>query len=213
MKGGVIERDPDNYDIAVATANGQNPLMRKYDMAYRYRSYGEFLANVALGSWPLALGASAFYGDDSYLQSDIGLISGLDRRYGLDLTWTVSEKIAAYASLSREKIDSNVSNSSVFAAPDWQGVMQDDYETYGFGVRTQLTDKIAPESRLHVRTGQHAHDIEGARWRFVPDDQERPEFVQGRRAVQGQRPHGPRRDVVVRDVRDPATGPTLHNQT
>jgi MtrB/PioB family decaheme-associated outer membrane protein len=142
VKGGIQERDPDRYDVAVATANGQNPLMRKYDMAYRYRSYGEFLANVAVGSLPLALGASAFYGDDSYLQSDVGLVSGLDRRYGVDLSWTVSEKISAYASLSREKIDSKVKNSSVFGAPDWRGDMQDDYETYGAGARWQVNEKL-----------------------------------------------------------------------
>jgi hypothetical protein len=162
VKGGVMERDPDKYDVAVATASGQNPLMRKYDMAYLYRSYGEFLANAALGSLPLALGASAFYGDDSSLQSDIGLISGLDRRYGLDLTWTVSEKIAAYASLSREKIDSNLANSSVFAAPDWQGVMQDDYETFGVGVRTQLTDKVGVNLDYTFAQGNTHTDIKGA---------------------------------------------------
>jgi MtrB/PioB family decaheme-associated outer membrane protein len=162
VKGGVQERDPDNYDLAVATANGQNPLMRKYDLAYRYRSYGEFLANVALGSLPLALGASAFYGDDSYMQSDLGLVSGLDRRYGLDLTWTVSEKISAYASLSREKIDSKVKNSSVFAAPDWRGDMQDDYETYGAGARWQVNEKLGLNLDYTFAQGNTHTDIVGA---------------------------------------------------
>jgi MtrB/PioB family decaheme-associated outer membrane protein len=162
VKGGVQERDPDNYHLAVATANGQNPLMRKYDLAYRYRSYGEFLANVALGSLPLALGASAFYGDDSYMQSDLGLVSGLDRRYGLDLTWTVSEKISAYASLSREKIDSKVKNSSVFAAPDWRGDMQDDYETYGAGARWQVNEKLGLNLDYTFAQGNTHTDIVGA---------------------------------------------------
>ena len=42
LKGGVEERDPDRYDTNVAAGYGQNPLMRKYELAYRYRSYGEF---------------------------------------------------------------------------------------------------------------------------------------------------------------------------
>ena len=43
--------------------------MRKYNMAYRYRSYGDLLANLALGTLPLTLSANVYYGDDSYLQS------------------------------------------------------------------------------------------------------------------------------------------------
>ena len=89
--------------------------MRKYNQAYRYRSYGELLANVQVGSLPLSLGANVHYGDDSYLQSDLGLVSGLDRRYGVDLNWTVNEKISAYATLGREKIDSKTKGSSNFA--------------------------------------------------------------------------------------------------
>jgi len=143
VKGGVEERDPDKYDVSVGTSFGQNPLMRKYNQAYRYRSYGELLANVAVGSLPLSLGANVHYGDDSYLQSDLGLISGLDRRYGVDLNWTVNEKIAAYATLGREKIDSRSKGSSTFTAADWTGNVQDDFETYGAGVNAQFTDKIS----------------------------------------------------------------------
>ncbi len=143
VRGGVEEREPDSYDEDVATTlYNQNPLMRKYQMAYRYRAYGELLADVAVGSLPVTLGLSAHYGDDSYLQSTMGLVSGLDRRYGVDVNWTVNEKIAAYASLTREKIDSKTRNSSTFGWPDWRGDVQDDYETYGAGATAQLTDKL-----------------------------------------------------------------------
>jgi MtrB/PioB family decaheme-associated outer membrane protein len=162
VKGGVQERDPDNYDVTVAESLGQNPLMRKYELAYRYRAYGEFLANVAVGSLPLALGASAYYGDDSYLQSDMGLVSGLDRRYGVDLTWTVNEKISAYVSGSHEKIDSKTKNSSVFAAPDWRGDMQDDFETYGVGMRAQFTDRLRLNFDYTYATGDTHTQITGA---------------------------------------------------
>jgi hypothetical protein len=95
-----------------------------------------------VGDLPLTLGASVFYGDDSYLQSDIGLDSGLDRRYGVDLNWTVSEKLSAYASAGREKIDARMRNSSTFSWPDWKGVVQDDFETYGAGVAMRVNDKV-----------------------------------------------------------------------
>ena len=162
LKGGVEERDPDGYDAQLGTdLYGQNPLMRKYHMAYRYRSYGELLANVAVGSLPVSLGASVYYGDDSYLQSDIGLDSGLDRRYGVDVNWAVNEKTSVYASLTREKIDSRMHNSSVFASPDWSGVTQDDFETYGAGFDTRLSEKWRLNVDYTYAAGDSHTTIEG----------------------------------------------------
>jgi predicted porin len=108
------------------------------------------------------LGASVFYGDDSYMQSDIGLLSGLDRRYGVDLNWTVSEKIAAYATLGREKIDSTSRGSSTFGAPDWTGKVRDDFETYGTGVNAQFTDRIALSLDYTYGAGNSRTNIIGA---------------------------------------------------
>jgi hypothetical protein len=105
---------------------------------------------------------SAYYGDDSYLQSDMGLVSGLDRRFGIDLNWTVNEKISAYASATREKIDSTTKNSSVFGWPDWRGVVQDDYETYGAGVTARLTDKLRLDLDYTFGDGKTHQTIEGA---------------------------------------------------
>jgi MtrB/PioB family decaheme-associated outer membrane protein len=141
-RGGVEEREPDLYDTTVGDANGQNPLLRKYYMAYRYRSYGELLANLSLGKLPLTLGASVFYADDSYTRSDLGLVSGLDRRYALDLTWAINDKVSAYASGGREEIDSTTRGSSTFSTPDWQGDVEDEFTTVGFGLNAQFTDDL-----------------------------------------------------------------------
>jgi MtrB/PioB family decaheme-associated outer membrane protein len=161
-KGGVEERDPDRYDVNVAIESGQNPLMRKYNMAYRYRSYGELLANVAIGSLPLSLGANVYYGDDSYMQSELGMDSGLDRRYGVDLNWTVNEKITAYATLGREKIDARTRGSSTFTTADWTGRVQDDFETYGAGMNARFTDRIRVEFDYSYAAGNSRTQILGA---------------------------------------------------
>lgn len=141
VKGGAEERDPDKYQTDVAAANGQNPLLRKYDMSYRYRSYGEFMASATLGKLPLTLGASAYYGDDSYTQSELGLVAGLDRRYALDLTWTVNEKVTAYLDGGQERIDSKTRGSSTFSAPDWRGDVEDEFTTYGAGITARFGEK------------------------------------------------------------------------
>ena len=136
--------------------------MRKYNQAYRYRSYGELLADVAVGTLPVTLGMSAYYGDDSYLQSDLGLVAGLDRRFGIDLNWTVNDKISAYASATHEKIDSKTKNSSVFGFPDWRGDYQDGYETYGAGVTAQLTDRFKLNLDYTFGDGKTRQQIVGA---------------------------------------------------
>ncbi len=162
VKGGAEERDPDGYDVDVAIANGQNPLMRKFNQAYRYRSYGELLANVAVGDLPLSLSASVNYADDSYMQSDLGLQSGLDRRYGVDVNWTVNEKIAAYATLGREKVDATTKGSSTFSTADWTGRVKDDFETYGAGVTARFTDKIGVTLDYTYAAGDSRTRIIGA---------------------------------------------------
>jgi len=161
LKGGIEERDPDKYDTSVAAGLGQNPLMRKYNLAYRYRSYGDFLANVALGSLPLTLSANAFYGDDSYLQSDLGMISGLDRRYGVDLTWAVNDKVSAYAAAGREKISSRSRGSASFASADWRADVDDDFQTYGGGVHARLADDLSLNLDYTYAKGQSDTTITG----------------------------------------------------
>ena len=143
LKGGIEERDPGKYDTTVATGLDQNPLMRKYELAYRYRSYADFLANVAVGTLPLTLGMNAFYADDSYLQSNLGMISGIDSRYGVDLTWAVNEKVSAYASAGQEKMASRRKNSSTFSFADWRGDVKDDFQTYGAGVHARLAEDLS----------------------------------------------------------------------
>jgi MtrB/PioB family decaheme-associated outer membrane protein len=161
VKGGIEERDPDKYDTSVAAGLGQNPRMRKYNLAYRYRSYGDFLVNVALGPLPLTLSANAFYGDDSYLQSDLGLVSGLDRRYGVDLTWAVNDKVSAYAAAGREKSAAKSKGSATFASADWRSDVKDDFETYGGGVHARLADDLSLNLDYTYAKGQSDTTITG----------------------------------------------------
>jgi len=161
LKGGAEERDPDGYDIDVATSLGQNPLMRKYNMAYRYRSYGELVANVALQTLPVTVSASAFYADDSYNFSRIGLTAGLDRRYGVDVAWAINEKVSAYANIGEERIDSRIHGSDAFAEPDWRSFVEDDFNTYGVGVRADLRDNLRVDVNYTYGEGDSETTLKG----------------------------------------------------
>ncbi|MCK7579755.1 MAG: MtrB/PioB family outer membrane beta-barrel protein [Chromatiales bacterium] len=72
---------------------------------------------------------------------------------------------------AQEKIDSATQGSSAFATPDWRGDVQDDFETYGAGVRAQLTRR---RSRLDLDythaegDSRHAHRGRRRRHRSRP---------------------------------------------
>ena len=163
VKGGVEERDPDRYDVSVAAFGQRNPLMPQVQPGVRIATaYGELLANVAVGSLPLSLSANVHYGDDSYLQSDLGLVSGhLDRDYGVDLNWTVNEKIAAYATLGREKMDSRTVGSSTFTVAE----VEDDFETYGAASTRSSPTRSASTSTTPTVTASPRREHRGHRRR------------------------------------------------
>jgi MtrB/PioB family decaheme-associated outer membrane protein len=142
LRGGVEERDPDNYSEQVGISLGQNPLMRRYYEAYRYRAYGNFAVNVALGELPLTLSGNAYYADDSYNQSQLGLVAGLDRRYTFDLTWAVNDGVSVYVNGGKDLIDSKRKGASTFGSPDWRADISDEFETYGGGLRAVFNEKI-----------------------------------------------------------------------
>lgn len=142
LRGGVEERDPDKYSEDVGVSLGQNPLMRKYYEAYRYRAYGNFAVNVALGELPLTLSGNAFYADDSYNLSQLGLVAGLDRRYSFDLTWAASDAVSVYVNAGRDLVDSKRKGSTAFSDPDWRADISDEFETYGGGMRATFNEKI-----------------------------------------------------------------------
>ena len=143
LRGGAQEREPDKYDVAVAEDYGQNPLMRKYNMAYLFRNYGELVANVGLWKLPVTLGASAFYADDDYTKSQIGLRSGKTTRYGIDLNWAINDKLSAYVSGGQDKISSLQNGSSTFSSPDWKGDVDDDFDTVGAGFAARFSDDLS----------------------------------------------------------------------
>ena len=161
LRGGAQERDPDEYDVAVAEEYGQNPLMRKYNMAYLFRNYAELVANVGLWTLPVTLGASAFYADDDYTKSQIGLRSGSTQRYGIDLNWAINEKLSAYVTGGQDKIDSLQNGSSTFSSPDWKGDVDDKFNTVGAGLTARFSDDLALVLGYTYAEGESRTTIKG----------------------------------------------------
>jgi MtrB/PioB family decaheme-associated outer membrane protein len=136
---GTARRDIDRYDTALATELLQNPLLAKYNLAYRFRTYADVTLTAAGVEHPFTFAVSAAHADDDYTKSRLGLVSDEDRRIAVDFGWTFTARVSFYASASDEKIDALQRGSESFAAPDWSAAQTDAFRTFAAGLRLEQT--------------------------------------------------------------------------
>ena len=134
-RGGTSRRDIDRYDETLAVALGQNPLMRKYYLAYRYREFADLSVALSLAETPLSIGVTWLYADDSYTGSELGMTSGKEDRFTADLSYAVGDTASLYVSGGGEVIEARQLGSETFAAADWQADHEDTFRHYGGGLR------------------------------------------------------------------------------
>ena len=143
IEGGVSQRDIDRYSEQIAVSLDQNPLLRKYNLAYRYRKFGELRLTASMPEAPVSLTLSGMYADDSYSESVLGMLSGEELRLAADLGWSVSDRASLYLTVGTENIESDQAGSESFATADWQASNDDDFLTYGGGFRVlKMSDNI-----------------------------------------------------------------------
>jgi MtrB/PioB family decaheme-associated outer membrane protein len=130
---GNSRREIDNYDEALAIVMGQNPLMRKYNLAYRFREFMDVRASWSPASLPISVSVTGLYADDSYTNSQLGLTSGEERSFSADFSWFVSERASLFINAGIDNLESVQLGSESFAAADWRGVNDDTFTTWGGG--------------------------------------------------------------------------------
>lgn len=141
IRGGAARRDIDRYNENFAIAFGQNPLLRKYNLAYRYRQFGETTLSYSPGR--LSLVVNALYADDSYTQSRLGITGGDELRVSADIGWQVSERASVYVNAGLEDLSSTQTGSTNFGEPDWRASHDDDFSTLGAGLAIRgIADKL-----------------------------------------------------------------------
>jgi MtrB/PioB family decaheme-associated outer membrane protein len=134
-KGGASRREIDRYDTAIATSFGQNPLLRKYNLAHRYREFGELMIALTPAEHPYSIGLSALIADDSYSKSELGLTASKSTHISADLNYTLSERASVYLLGGYELIDASQSGSASFTTADWQADNEDRFNHYGAGIQ------------------------------------------------------------------------------
>jgi MtrB/PioB family decaheme-associated outer membrane protein len=135
FKGGDALREIDEYDLAVADSFGQNPLMRKYNLAYRYREFAEVGLSASLPETPVSVGMTYLWADDSYTKSKLGITESKETRYTFDVSWAVSETSTLYLTAGNESIEAVQLGSEFFDSPVWQAAHEDEFTHVGAGVR------------------------------------------------------------------------------
>ncbi len=140
-KGGTTERDIDRYDESVAISLGQNPLLRKYNLAYRFRSWGEFVATFALPDARWSFTATARLADDRYNRSRLGMTDSEELHVTADFSIAIGENASVFILLGREEIDALQTGSEQFASWDWLARHDDDFTHIGVGGRWRDSDE------------------------------------------------------------------------
>jgi len=143
VRGGTSKRDIDTYNEGIAATFDQNPLMRKYNLAYRYRQFGELKVTWSPATVPMSITLDALYADDDYTKSQLGITNGDELNVAADFSWSVSTDASIYVNVGIDQIDSEQTGSESFAAPDWRARHEDDFTTVGAGFRLQqIADKF-----------------------------------------------------------------------
>ena len=140
VKGGTDERDIDRYDESVAVSLGQNPLLRKYNLAYRFRSYGELSATVSPPASTWSFTTTARLADDRYNKSLLGMTDSEELRVTADFSVAIGDNASLFVLAGREEIDALQTGSEQFAAWDWLARHDDDFTHVGFGGRWRDPD-------------------------------------------------------------------------
>lgn len=135
LRAGIARRDPDNYDPAVALANEQNPLMRKYNLAYRYREFAQLNARIGFPGKPFTIGAEIFYASDDYTESSLGVRQIDDRRFAADFTWAITDATSVYLQGGYQDQELANFNSEAFGAADWNSQHEDKFRTLDAGLK------------------------------------------------------------------------------
>jgi len=140
VRGGSSERDINRYDTAVAESLGQNPLLRKYNLAYRYREFGELTASIAMPDKPFSVSATVFATEDSYTRSQLGMTDSEELRFAADFNWSISENASAYLMVGHESIDAAQLGSELGGDADWEAQHEDSFDHVGLGFLWRQTE-------------------------------------------------------------------------
>ncbi len=161
-RAGIARREVDGYDAGVAASFEQNPLMRKFNLAYRYREFGELSASVTPHDSPYSVGTRASFADNSYSSSPLGVTESKERHIAVDFNWAVADGTTLYLLAGFDRVETLQAGSGAFATPDWRATHTDEFYSLGGGLQvTGIADKLDLRVDWSRAVGTTAIDVSG----------------------------------------------------
>ena len=133
FKFGHSERSASSYETTGAILPPQNQLMRKYNMADRYRNSIGLYANLLTES-EYSIGLNLELARENYNHSELGLEDGEDISFSGDIATMLSDETSLHVFLGHQVIKSSQSSSQSFSTEDWSAQNRDTFDNYGIGV-------------------------------------------------------------------------------
>lgn len=168
---GTAKRENNRYNTVVAQGFGQNPALRKYHLAHRFREFGEASVTASHPRKPLSVTLTAAFANDDYSQSKLGLLRSDEVRYAADASWSASSSTHVHADIGYQKTAARQAGSSQFGSPDWFVTHRDEYASIGFGFQTQINERVDISASYQYGRGQSAikRTVIGATATPLPD--------------------------------------------
>lgn len=141
LKRGQFHRDAKGFDLAALPAD-ENPLLRKYNLANRDRTYYELL-----GTWSptetVTLSLQGKTTDDAYRRSPLGLTDGKSRTVGANLAWTPKESLTFYVDGGYQKMRSKQLGQARPNGVAWELRNEDEFWNAGIGGRWTYSETLS----------------------------------------------------------------------
>lgn len=141
LKRGQFHRDAKGFDLTARDPD-ENPLLRKYNLANRDRTYYELL-----GTWtPLETVTVSLQGkmtDDAYRRSPLGLVDGDSRTIGANVAWSPKDSLTFYVDGGFQQLRSKQLGQARPNGVNWELRNDDQFWNLGIGGRWTVNEKLS----------------------------------------------------------------------
>jgi MtrB/PioB family decaheme-associated outer membrane protein len=146
LKGGQFHREAEGFDLT-RRSPGENPLLRKYNLANRDRVLYEIAATFGVGD-SVTVALQGRRTDDAYRRSPLGLTDGDTTHVGGNVGWAVSETLNLYFDAGHQRYRSKQLGQAAPGGAAWEARNDDEFYTLALGGRWKASEKFSLSADL-----------------------------------------------------------------
>ncbi|GAA5174108.1 MtrB/PioB family decaheme-associated outer membrane protein [Niveibacterium umoris] len=128
------ERKNSGYGSATWVSPAENPYMRKYNLADRWRDSSSVRADITAIEG-ITIGLFGDYSMDDYRHSSVGLTEGKSTSYGGDVSAALGENTRIQFFAQSERVRSTQAGSSTATFANWTAYNEDVSDVFGVGLK------------------------------------------------------------------------------